>query len=263
MKLKIFNIISTLVSKSIKSDKITHTFTNVEQLREIMPGLLQGYLSEDEMPNSLELLPPPPEDDSVTFELDLEYAKKAAESKDGIRFMQATSDANLSFPSAAKSLESTLEIEISEVKTPKLYFLMRRVMTDAGLSTYTAKNYYNRERPFVIYNIKTCTAEQEDVLRKVGSFPSGHTAVGWAWALVFSEIFPERRKMILQRGYDFGESRIVCHAHWHSDVEMGRVMGEATVKCLRENSEFLKDLAAVKEEMLQKSHNISEQKILI
>jgi len=250
MRLKIFNIINTLVNKGFKSKSALHTFTNVEQLREIMPDLLHGYLKEEEMPNSLKLLEPPPEHVSEAFEFDLEYAKKAIKSKDKMRFMQAAADANLSFPAAVKSFESTLGIEISEVKTPKLYLLMRRVMTDAGLSTYAAKNYYNRERPFVVTKTKTCTPEQEEVLRKVGSFPSGHAAVGWAWALVFSEIFPYNERMILKRGYDFGESRIICNAHWHSDVEMGRVMGRATVERLRDNSVFKEDLAIAKQEVL-------------
>lgn len=250
MRLKIFHIINTLVNKGFKSKSALRTFTNVEQLREIMPDLLHGYLKEEEMPNSLKLLEPPPEHVSTAFEFDLEYAKKAIKSKDKIRFMQAAADADLSFPAAVKSFESTLGIEISEAKTPKLYLLMRRVMTDAGLSTYAAKNYYNRERPFMVTKTKTCTPEQEEVLSKVGSFPSGHAAVGWAWALVFSEIFPYNERMILKRGYDFGESRIVCNAHWHSDVEMGRVMGRAIVDRLRDNSVFKEDLAIAKKEVL-------------
>ena len=86
-----------------------------------MPDLLCGYLSEDEMPNSLVLLSPPPELNYEAFILDLEHAKKAVESKDTIRFIQAANDANLSFPAAVKSFESTLGIKISEEKTPKLY----------------------------------------------------------------------------------------------------------------------------------------------
>lgn len=93
-----------------------HAFTNIEQLKEIMPDLLCGYLSEDEMPNSLVLLSPPLELNSEAFMLDLEHAKKAVESKDTIRFIQAANDANLSFPAAVKSFES-LGIEISEANT--------------------------------------------------------------------------------------------------------------------------------------------------
>ncbi|RUT70930.1 phosphatase PAP2 family protein [Flavobacterium cupreum] len=251
MRLKIFHIIRTLVGEKLGSKSAVQKFTNVEELRIVMPDLLHGYLSDEEMPNSLVLLAPPPQPASETFKFDLEYAKKVSKSRDQIRFLQAVSDANLSFPYAVKSFQATLGIEISETLTPKLYHLMRRVMTDAGLSTYTAKNFYNRERPFVVNKVKTCTPEQEEVLRKVGSFPSGHAAVGWAWALVFGEIFPDKEEAIRKRGHDFGESRIICNAHWHSDVEKGREMGKATVDCLWVNAVFQADLALVKEEVFQ------------
>jgi acid phosphatase (class A) len=250
MRLKIIHIISDFINNGFKSNKTVLSFANVDQLREILPDLLYGYLSEDELPNSLLLLSPPPEFDTEIFALDLKYAKRATESIKSIRFIQAASDANLAFPAAVKSFEATLGIEISEAKTPKLYVLMRRIMTDAGLSTYAAKNHYNRERPFMINKLKTCTPEQEEVLRKVGSFPSGHAAVGWAWALVFSEIFPDKKEEILKRGHDFGESRVICNAHWNSDVEMGRIMGKAVVDCLYTHNVFKTDLSAVKEELL-------------
>lgn len=251
MELKLIHIIRKLVGNRFKLKNAVGRFTNVEELRKIMPGLLNGYLIEGEMPDSLLLLLPPPIYASEAYELDLEQAKIAIKSRDKTRFMQAAIDADLSFPGAVKSFESVLGIEISELKMPKLYMFMRRVMTDAGLSTYAAKNHYNRERPFMVNNVKTCTPEQEDILRMVGSFPSGHAAVGWAWALILSEIFPDKEKMILKRGHDFGQSRIFCNAHWHSDVEMGRVMGKATVKSLHNNAAFRIDLAGVKEEVFK------------
>jgi acid phosphatase (class A) len=249
MKLKIFNLINRLVIPGFKSHTNTTNYASVRQLREIIPDLLEGYLFENEMPNSLLLLPPPPEDTSEAFAFDLEQAKKAAESTDNLRLKQAITDANLTFPAAIKSFESVLNIEISEEKTPVLYLLVRKVMTDAGLSTYAAKNYYKRVRPFAFHNIKCYPLGQEEKLRKIGSFPSGHSAVGWAWALVLSEIFPDKKDVVLERGYSFGESRIFCHAHWHSDVEMGRVMGKATLESLRANSAFQKDFMAAKEEI--------------
>ena len=244
-------MIPGFLGKRFKSGRAMHKFTNVEEMRLVMPDLLHGYLSDEEMPNSLLLLTPPPEPASDTFKFDLEYARRVSESKDQIRFLQAVSDANLSFPHAVRSFEAVLGIDIDELLTPKLYALMRRVMTDAGLSTYTAKNFYNRERPFVVNKQKTCTPEKEEILRKVGSFPSGHAAVGWAWALVFSEIFPDREEVILERGHDFGESRVVCNAHWYSDVVKGREMGKATVDCLRANTAFNTDLVLAKEEVFQ------------
>jgi acid phosphatase (class A) len=37
-----------------------------------MPGVLEGYLSQSDYPNSLMLLPPPPEEGSKAYEADLE-----------------------------------------------------------------------------------------------------------------------------------------------------------------------------------------------
>ena len=250
-QLQIFFIVAALAVLQIpgcKTNKVARV-SKEEQVKEIMPGLLQGYLSKEEIPNSLALVPPPPEEGSVAFALDQEYAKKAVESKDTARFILATSDAALNFPVAVRSFESTLGIEISETKTPKLYILMRRVLTDAALSTYTAKNYYKRKRPFMVNNTPVCTPADTAFLRKDGSYPSGHTAIGWAWALIFCEIFPAKTDTILKRGYEFGESRVICNVHWHSDVEMGRVMGAAAVARLHANPNFLKDLAAAQEEI--------------
>jgi acid phosphatase (class A) len=158
-------------------------------------------------------------------------------------------DAYLYFPEAVKSFESTLGIVISETGTPRVYMLMRRTLTDAALSVYAAKNRYKRLRPFMLNNTPTCTPDDEELLRKDGSYPSGHTSIGWAWALVFSEILPAKTDAILQRGYAFGESRVVCNVHWHSDVEMGRVIGAAAVARLHGNATFQKDLKAAKKEV--------------
>ena len=123
----------SLVFSSCKTSKNPQASNTEQQVKEIAPGILQGYLSKEELPNSLALVPPPPEEGSVAFSLDQEYAKKAVESKDSARFTLATTDAELHFPDAVKSFESTLGMEISETKTPKLYVLMRRVLTDAAL----------------------------------------------------------------------------------------------------------------------------------
>lgn len=220
-----------------------------QQVKEIMPGLLEGYLSREELPNSIALVPPPPEIGSAGYALDQDFAKRAVESKDAARYQQAFVDSELLFPAAVKSFEPTLGIEISETKTPRLYMLMRRVLTDAGLSVYGAKNKYQRQRPFMINKTPICTPKDDAALRKDGSYPSGHTSIGWAWALVLAEIFPARADAILQRGYAFGESRVVCNVHWHSDVETGRVMGAAAVARLHSNPTFLEDLAAAKKEV--------------
>jgi acid phosphatase (class A) len=249
MRLKRFAAISLVILLLVLPSCKTNSFTLPTPVAEISPGLLQGYLSKKEMPNSLTLLPPPPEEGSTAFALDQEYAKHAAELIGEARYVQATNDADLIFPEAVNAFDPVLGLDITEAQTPKLYLLLRRILTDAAMSTYAAKQHYNRKRPFMVNNSKTCTPELEDALRKDGSYPSGHSAIGWAWTLVFCEIFPSKADAILQRGYAFGESRVICNVHWQSDVDMGRVIGSATVSILHSNLGFQNDLEAAKIEV--------------
>ncbi|WP_122831035.1 phosphatase PAP2 family protein, partial [Pseudomonas viridiflava] len=81
-----------------------------------------------------------------------------------------------------------------------------------------------------------------------GSYPSGHASFGWAIALVLAEINPARQVALLRRGHEFGVSRVVCGAHWQSDVQAGQLMGAAIVAALHANGEFIRALSAAKNE---------------
>ena len=215
---------------------------------EIHPGILAGYLQPEEGPNSLELVPPPPAEGSAALALDEEVSRKALALTGTPRWELAARDADLSFPAAAGTFSCVLGIQVTEKDTPHLYMLLRRTLADAGLSTYTAKNKYARKRPFMKNNEPTCTPDDEAALRKDGSYPSGHTAIGWAWALILTEITPDRADAILARGRAFGESRNICNVHWHSDVVEGRFMGAAAVARLHADSGFRIELEAAKAE---------------
>ena len=219
------------------------------EVAEIHPGILQGYLSSQELPTSLALLPSPPAKGSAALALDEEVARNNVALRDTPRWEQATSDADLSFPTAAAVFSCALEAPITEQDTPQLYLLLRRSLADAGLSTYTAKNNYQRQRPFTVNKEPICTPHEQEVLAKDGSYPSGHTAIGWAWALILTEVSPAQADAILARGLAYGESRNVCNVHWHSDVVQGRVMGAATVARLHDNPTFQADLKAAKAEL--------------
>ena len=216
---------------------------------EIRPGILAGYLQSGEHPDSLALIPPPPAEGSAAFMLDQEIAAKYVALDDELRKEQATKDAMLAFPEAVDAFNIVLDVEISEENTPQLYMILRRTLADAGLSTYGAKNHYQRQRPFMVNNTPICTPDDEAGLRKDGSYPSGHTAIGWAWALILAEVFPDQADVILERGKEFGISRNVCNVHWHSDVVYGRFMGSAAVARLHADEGFRRDLEKAKIEV--------------
>ncbi|MDZ5453479.1 phosphatase PAP2 family protein [Labrys sp. ZIDIC5] len=208
-----------------------------------------GYLEKSDLPDSLVLLGPPPEKDSAALARDEEARKATIPLRGTARWNLAYTDADLAFPQAADNFSCAMGIKIDEKQTPRLYAMMRKVLSDLGLSTYGVKNKYNRVRPFVLHNEATCRADQEAILRTDGSYPSGHTAAGWGWALIFAQINPERSNQLFQRGIAFGQSRVICNAHWQSDVDAGRIMGAATVARLQTNPAFLADLEAAKAEV--------------
>ena len=216
---------------------------------EIHPGILQGYLPTEALPNSLTLLPPPPVEGTAAFALDKAVSRASLELRGTPRWDLAIRDANLMFPEAATTFSCAIGAPITEKDTPHLYMLLRRTLADAGLSTYKAKKHYQRPRPFTVNQEATCTPDEEDTLRTDGSYPSGHTALGWAWALILCEIAPERCDAILARGRAFGQSRVVCNVHWQSDVNEGRFMGAATVARLHGEPEFLAAVEAAKLEL--------------
>jgi acid phosphatase (class A) len=215
---------------------------------EIRPGILAGYLSSV-LPDILALLPSPPTTGSAALALDEEISRTSRALRDTPRWTLAAEDANIMFPRAAGTFSCALNAPITEQDTPHLYTLMRRIPADVGLSTYAAKNHYNRLRPFVANKESICQTGDEKYLVDDGSYPSGHAALGWAWTLILVEIAPERTDAILARGRAFGQSRVVCNVHWQSDVIEGRVWGASIVARLHADAAFLADLDAAKPEL--------------
>ncbi|MFT4246864.1 MAG: phosphatase PAP2 family protein [Pseudomonas sp.] len=208
-----------------------------------------GYLAADAVPDSLALVPPPPAADSAGFALDEEVSRQALALRGSARFAQAARDADLSFPAGADHFACALGVPIDRARTPRLYTLLERSRIDASAATKAAKNHYRRPRPFMLNGQPTCTPQDEPGLRDNGSYPSGHTAIGWAWALILSEIDPAHADAIQARGRNYGESRLVCNVHWQSDILEGRVMGAATVARLHDDAAFRGDLAAARKEI--------------
>lgn len=229
----------------------TTTATEVPpaEVPEIRPGILMGYLPLDAPLDTRTFVVPAPAADSARQALDDAVAQEMLGLHGTPRWELAIDDAHLAFPAAAETFSCALGMPITEQDTPALYMLLRRTLADLGLATYPSKNAYQRERPFMVNGRPTCTPEEEGMLRQDGSYPSGHTAIGWGWALILAELAPDRAEALLARGRAFGDSRMVCNVHWYSDVVAGREVAAAAVAKLHTDEAFLAAMAAAGKEI--------------
>ena len=207
------------------------------------------FLRADEVANSLSLLPPPPQQGSILWLNDEAQYQWGKLQRDTPRGDQAAADARVNGDGVPNAFSDAFGVRISKEETPEIYKLVINMREDAGdLATRAAKNHYMRVRPFAYYHEMTCNPEQQQELSTNGSYPSGHTSIGWATALVLAEVNPDRQDSILKRGYEMGQSRVICGYHFQSDVDAARLVASAVVARLHANDNFMKQLGKAKKE---------------
>ncbi len=199
------------------------------------------------------LLPPPPALGSAGLALDQEVGRAALAMRDSLRWKLAAMDADLTFPNAAGTFSCALGAPVTEQDTPRLYQMLRRVLTDAGLATYAAKDKYQHARPFMLDDQPICTPDKDKSLRMQGSYLGYYPVRSYVGRLGLG---PRPR-----RGFARAERRDLrarprlrpeppcLQRALESDVIEGRTIGAATVARLHANPTFLADLAAAKDEL--------------
>ncbi len=208
-----------------------------------------GYIAPENAPDSSILIPPAPAPRSATAQRDRAASKAALAELGKPRWQIATNDADLFTPKATGALSCAAGFEISPQATPSLDKLLRRTMLDFGVATGKAKKLYNRDRPFEVNKQPMCTPELAKALATDGSYPSGHSAIGFGWGMVLAELLPDRTTQLMARGRAFGESRRYCNVHWQSDIEEGRVIAAAVFARLQSEPAYLADLQAARDEL--------------
>jgi acid phosphatase (class A) len=161
----------------------------------------------------------------------------------------ATADADLFTPRATNAFSCAAGIAIGPVTTPRTNSLLRKTAADFGLATRAIKRKYRRQRPFMVNNAPQCTPAFDAVLRADGSYPSGHSTIGYGWGSLLAQLIPARATELVARGRAFGDSRRVCNVHWLSDVEEGRIPAAVILARLDANPTFQRDLVAARREL--------------
>jgi acid phosphatase (class A) len=211
------------------------------------------YFTDQTMPDSLALLPPPPAAGTPAMARDDEARRAALNLRGSSRYQLAIADADRSADATNRAFQCSSGIDVTAKDTPVLSKLLAKLRLDVRAASYRAKLHYKRPRPWVANNAKVC-APSETLVRDDGSYPSARGAVGWAYALVLADLNPARREAIMNRGMELGQSRVVCDAEWQSDIDAGRTLGAAIVDRLRQVKQFQSDIAIARQEVAAELH---------
>ena len=211
--------------------------------------VVNAYFTQDEMPDMMVFLPGPPDSTSAAFLNDVaRYYWGKEMRKDPERAAQATRDAVYGLETILTEFEEAFGMKVTKEDTPEIYKVLLEGTATCDSICTKAKREYMRRRPFMVFNEPTLMPEDEEALRKNGSFPSGHTLLGWSSALLMTEINPDRATEILARGYRYGENRLVVGAHWQSDTDAARLAASAAYARLHTSERFLEQMKKAREE---------------
>ncbi|MBO7368093.1 MAG: phosphatase PAP2 family protein [Paludibacteraceae bacterium] len=189
-------------------------------------------------PHIEKVLGTPVDYESPRFYADVMSYISGKEERNTERGQQAGADGDPSLENQLKMFSECINMEISETNTPALMKLMEKTRAMLKESNKEAKKVYFRKRPYVQFGEVSGTPEYDEADKDESSYPSGHAMVGWGEALVLSQIIPEHMNQILERGYEYGRSRIILGYHYASDVTAARFLASATVVQLYTSSEF-------------------------
>ena len=217
-----------------------------------------AYFTKAELPNMANILPAPPKFESPRFVADqTQYLWGKLMRLDEARCAQAQRDAVYSMQTIIDEFGDIFGLEITKEETPEIYSILQDVCASCDSIYSDAKAYFDRKRPYAYYNEGTIVPEKEEKHRNEGSYPSGHTVLGWTSALLLADInqSPQAMEGLLARGYEFGQSRVIAGYHWQSDVDAGRMAGSVLYQLIRNHERFIGQLAKARAEFAEKTGN--------
>jgi acid phosphatase (class A) len=211
-----------------------------------------GYLTPGEL-DVTHVLEPPPRPGDPRYDTDRKIFRATRSLKGSPRWVMATNDADNGVPALLHDFSCAVGVQLTPDNAPKLVAVVKRAATDTAHETNVAKDLFARQRPLAIDKGPICEPVSDLYDKKTGrmsyDYPSGHTTLGWTWAIVLSSIAPDRAQQILERARAYGDSRFVCGAHNESAVEAGMLSASATMAVVAAKPDYQSDLATAHAEL--------------
>ena len=215
---------------------------------------LQPYFELDQLPQLINIMPPPPAFDSPEFANDVvRYGWGKQQRQDKERVELAIADAEWDdHTKLYAQWKDAFGLEITETGTPEIWKLMETSPATTDPMRKETKAFYHRQRPFERFD-DSMPSHEEDNLRGEGSYPSGHSLRGWGISLLLAQIAPSRADEIFSRGWDYCNSRVIVGAHWQSDVDASRTAASIGFCALQGSEAFIAQMKKAQQEYQEKT----------
>lgn len=193
------------------------------------------------------MLPAPPVPGSADEVGELAEVRRIVAAASPARLAQARADDELEDPSI---FDAAVGPGFVVKSLPATWALLRTVQRESDVATGTSKAYFRRVRPWGIDpTLPNCDAGKGK--SAVGSYPSGHSALGYSVGAVLAALIPDRAAAIQARAKDYALSRVVCGVHYPSDTEASHVVGAVVATRLLLDPRIAPMIAAARVELVR------------
>jgi acid phosphatase (class A) len=214
-----------------------------------------GFLDDQDL-KILAWAPPTPTGDGPTEVADLTVYLQTRALVSGARGAEAHADDVYLPADVAPRFKDALGVDLTPANAKVILDTIQLAQKDLEILVKPLKQPVangGRVRPYVQYpTLPACQHDVDDSqfgLNKSGAYPSTHAGVGMMWALILSQLAPDKTDTVAAKGYQFGESRLVCGFHYPSDLATGRLAAAVLFARLQSNQAFKDQMAAAKLKM--------------
>jgi acid phosphatase (class A) len=191
------------------------------------------------------LLPPPSKDGSEQQKADLAEVQRVYKSRGPERHAQAEWDDK---HESVELFFTTLGPKFDLAKLPKTAKLLAVVDNEQSVVANIAKRYFLRNRPWAI-DPSLVACDYKPGAAPLTSYPSGHATLSYSEGYILAALMPEKAQPILARASEYAYSRVVCGAHYGSDIEASHVLGTELAMLMLQNPGFAAQVDASRAEL--------------
>ncbi len=205
--------------------------SNRPALRALLPALSlvaagalhAGRFVADSALDLRALLPPPPAADSVVTRAELDVVLQLQDLRTPALAARAqVIEQETLFPFAADVVGPWFTAD----RLPKTAALFAAVRDDFLPVNRAAKAVWPRRRPpFADARVKPCVEFSDS-----GAYPSGHGIQSALWAALLTELMPDHAAGFQARAAETRRLKLFSGVHYPSDLEAGRLVGEALAR---------------------------------